>query len=144
MIKLKAYTLIELLLSVGLISALLALSLPVFNSFQFRSELDSAELTTISALRSAQTFAQAVNGDSVWGVSLQSNTVIVFKGNSFAGRDTSFDNIYTFPANISSSGLSEVTYSKFLGLPSTTGNITLSHGTNSTQIAINEKGLLTY
>ena len=140
----KAYTLIELLLTIGLMGLLAGFSLPIFNNFQFKNELESSVNITVRALKSAQVFSQSNVGDSIWGVSISGNTVTVFKGSTFSTRDTGYDNIYTFPANIGSSGITEITYSKLYGIPSVAGNINLSNNSNSRQISINAKGTITY
>lgn len=140
----KAYTLIELLVSIGLIGLIAGISLPIFSNFQYRNELDASVNITVRALKSAQTFAQSGLNDSVWGVRVNANTVTVFKGNTYSTRDVSFDNTYTFPLNLSTSGISEITYSKLYGIPSTTGSLNLFDNSNSRQISINAKGTVTY
>lgn len=142
--KYKAYTLIEILLVVGLIGLITAISLPVINDSQYRSELESAIQTTTRALRTAQVNARAISGNSAWGVYLQGDVIVLFRGSSYAGRDPSYDTEYDFADNLTISGISEVVFSVFQGLPSATGNINFSVVGKTGQININTKGVLTY
>jgi prepilin-type N-terminal cleavage/methylation domain-containing protein len=141
----RGFTLIELLLSIAIIGLLVGLSLPVYASFQNRNDLDIAAQNVVGALRRAETYTRGVNGDSQWGVEIQSGAVTLFKGTSFAGRNTNFDEAITIPASISVGGLSEVLFSKLSGAPNATGNITLTANTNDTRtISINAKGMVDY
>lgn len=141
----KGFTLIEVLLSVAVIGLLTALSAPLYQSFQVRNDLDIAAGTVAQDLRRAIILSRAVDGDSSWGVSVQSNTVTVFKGASFAGRDATFDETDTVPASISLTGLSEVVMAKLTGLPATTGTITLNSSVNHSRVVtINAQGMVSY
>jgi len=141
---LKGYTLIEVLLAIALFSMLIFISVPVFSNFLYLNELDSAVDLTVRALRTAQTFSQGVNQDSNWGVAVVGNSVVVFKGTSYSTRDTAADYVYTTGSNVVFSGVSEVVYTKFYGIPQSTGSINLSSYANVRQISINAKGNITY
>lgn len=141
----KGFTLVEILLVVGLIALISGISIPVYQSFQVKNDLDVAINNTAQTLRRAQIFSQAVNGDSVWGVKVQSGSMVFFKGTSYATRDANYDEIFDMPTNISISGLSEIIFSKLTGFPTATGTLTLTTINNdSGQITINEKGTIAY
>lgn len=141
----KGFTLIELLLSVAIISLILGISAPVFQSFQVRNDLDISGVTLAQTARRAQMLARASDGDTSWGVYVTGGSIILFKGVSYATRDTTYDEVFTVPTSIVSTGLSEVVYAKFTGLPQTTGTITLTSSTNETRIiTINAKGMVSY
>lgn len=141
----KGFTLPEILLSIALIGLLSAMSIPVYQSFQVRNDLDIATESVVHAFRRAQLLSQAVDGDISWGVSVQTGSIVIFKGVSYASRDASFDEIFTLPTNISFSGVSEVVYAKSTGLPGTTGICTLTSNVNETRtITINTKGMVGY
>lgn len=143
--KSKGFTLIEVMLVSATIGVLAAISVPVYSNLQVKNDLDVATNTTLQTLRRAQVLSQAVDGDSSWGVKLQSSDITLFKGASYAGRDTTFDEIYTMSGNVTPSGVSEVVFSKLLGVPNTTGTITLTSSNNDVQnIALNSKGFLDY
>lgn len=111
---------------------------------QVRSEMDNTLTTVAQTLRRAQLLSQTNERDSTWGMRVQSGSVTLFRGNTYASRDTSFDEIVTTSSSITPSGITEVVYSKMTGLPNTTGTLTLSATNDTRTIVINAKGALTY
>ncbi|HEX8762979.1 MAG TPA: prepilin-type N-terminal cleavage/methylation domain-containing protein [Candidatus Saccharimonadales bacterium] len=144
----KGFTLIEVLLSVVIIGMLVGLSLPLFQSFQVRNDLDITTQSLADALRRAQTYARDGNGDSMWSVSIQSGAGMfyLYKGATFASRDSSYDESTTLQGNITGvSGLSDISFAKLTGTPLTTGTITLTTGNNEVRtVTINAKGMVSY
>lgn len=141
----RGFTLIELMLSLALIAIITAVALPVSRTFQSRNDLDVAANTVAQTLRRAQTLSQGMDGDTTWGVQVATGSVTLFRGTSYAARDTSFDELTTLPATISSSGLTEIVFSKFSGDPTSTGTFTLTGLENEIRtITINTKGTTTY
>lgn len=143
--KHKGFTLIELLLSVAMISLILGISAPLFQSLQVRNDLDIAGVTFAQTARRAQMLARASDGDTSWGVYISSGSSTLFKGGSYSTRDLAYDEIFTFSTSITPSGLSEIVYTKFTGLPQSTGTVTLTSTANETRIlTINAKGTVSY
>ncbi len=139
------FTLIEVLLSVAAITIIAGVSIPVYQSFQVRNDLDIATVEIAQGARRAQILSQSVDGDIAWGVKIQSGMIVIFKGNSYATRDVAFDEIFEMPISIVISGISELVFAKFTGLPTTTGTTTLTSSTNETRnITINVKGTVNY
>ncbi len=140
----KGFTLLELLLSVAAITILAAFSLPVFQSFQVKNDLDLAVATTAQSLKRAQVLSQAVDGDASWGVKIQNGNLTIFKGNNFAGRDNTFDETSDI-SSVNPSGVTEIVFSKFSGMPQITGNIILTSADGSSKtLTINSKGTVDY
>lgn len=139
------FTLIEMLLSVAVITLIAGTSAPVYQSFQVRNDLDIVTVSTVHSLRRAQVLSQSIEGDTSWGVKTQSGSLILFKGTSFAGRDTMFDELFSIPTSITPSGVSEIVFDKLTGFPQTTGTITFTSNANETKtITINAKGMVNY
>ncbi len=137
------FTLLEVLLSVAIITLIAGLGTPIYQAFQVRNDLDVATNTISQSLRRAQVLSQSVDGDSSWGLYVQNGEVALFQGVSYASRNTSFDEVFDLPGSITPSGISEIVYSKFTGEPQVTGTITLTSSTNETRnITINEKGMI--
>jgi prepilin-type N-terminal cleavage/methylation domain-containing protein len=139
------FTLIEVLLSVTIITMLGTISLPVYASFQDRNNLQLTTESIANMLRRAQTYTRSVSGDSQWGVEIQSTSATLFKGAVFATRNTAFDETTAIPTTIAVSGLTEVLFAKFSAAPSATGTITLTSNANNTRaVGINAKGMVDY
>ena len=142
----SGFTLIEVLLSVAIIGLITGMSLPVLASFNDRNDLDLTAQSIASQLRRAQTYTRGINGDSQWGVRAQNGSATLFKGSSYAARDTSYDEPTTISSSIAVTGLSDLLFAKLDGTPSATGTITLTNtNTNETRtITINAKGMVSY
>ena len=139
------FTLVEVLLSIAAIAIISGLSMPVYQSFQVKDDLDIAVTTIAQGLRRAQALSRASEEDSTWGLKINSGSITLFKGTAFALRDTSFDEIFNVPTSISSSGLGEIVFDKLSGEPQTVGTINLGSTTaESTSITINGKGMVDY
>ena len=139
------FTLIELLLSVAIIGILSGLSLPVYETFARRNDLDLTAQSAVAAIRRAEVYARAVQGDSTWGVKFQSSGITLFKGSTYASRDSAFDETISLPGSIAISGLSEVQFAKLSAAPNTTGTVTLTSTTNDTRtLTLNAKGMVDY
>lgn len=143
--KKKGFTLLEVLLSVAIVALLAGLGTPIYQSFQVRNDLDIAANTLAGSLRRAQVLSQSVDGDATWGVSVQNAAITLFRGASYASRNTDFDEAFDMPGSIIPTGVSEITYDTLTGKPQTIGTVTLTSNINETRnITINEKGTITY
>ena len=141
----RGFTLIEVMLSVSLLGMIAAITLPIFNSFLQRNDIDIAAQQVASSVRRAQAYSRAMNYDSAWSVEVQSSAITLFKGTVFGSRDTSYDEVVSLPGSITAGGLGEVQFSKFLAAPNTTGNITLTSNSGDTRtVTINAEGAVSY
>ena len=139
------FTLIEVLLSVAILTLLAGLSLPVYESFLRRNDLDITTQSIAMAIRRAQVHSRGADGNDTWGIEFLSSGVTLFKGSSYASRTAAYDETVPLPASVSLAGFSEVVFSKLSGAPNTTGSITLSSTVNDSRtITINAKGLVSY
>lgn len=136
---------LEVLLSIAAITIIAGISIPIYQSFQVRNDLDIAASSIVQNLRRAAVLSQAVDGDTSWGLYVTSGSLTLFKGTSYTARDSTFDEVFDIPLTITPSGTSEIVFEKFSGLPQTTGTITLTSNTNETRtITINAKGMVNY
>jgi len=141
----KGFTLLEMLISVTIISVLVGVSVPIYESFVRQNDLNLTEYAIVNMLRRAESYARANNTDNVWSVEIQSTAATLFQGTSFASRNTNYDETYTFPSSVTPSGITEVQFAKMTALPNTTGTITLTSTTSDAQvITINAKGMVDF
>ena len=139
------FTLLETLLSIAALSIIAGISIPLYQSFQVRNDVDIAAVTITQSLRRAQVLARASSGDARWGVAITTSSITLYRGASYAGRDTSYDEMFDLPASITPSGLTEVTFTKFTGLPGGIGTTTLTSNTGEVRtISLNEQGTVSY
>jgi len=119
----KGFTIVETMLTLGIIAITAGMSVPMYQNYQIRSDLDLAVAQTLHNLSSAQLKSQSGEEDGQWGVSIEDGTV--FMGENYITRDTDFDDTIALPAGISVFGIEEVIYSRVDGIPSPTGDIIL-------------------
>ncbi len=141
----KGFTLLEMLLSIALIALLSGLSIPVYQSFQVKNDLDIAANTIAQSTKRAQVLAQAVDGDTTWGIYIQSGSITIFQGSNYASRNTNYDEDFEMPTSITPSGLQEIVFSKLYGEPQAIGTVILTTSTNEiANLILNEKGMVSY
>ena len=139
-----SFTLVELLLVLGIVALLVGVSLPLAVDFYNNRQLDIHEQGIVQTLRRAQLKAMSMEFDSSFGVYATSTKYVLFKGTSYVSRDNAFDEISDLPANLQITGISEVVFSRLNGLPSKVGTTTLTIGNRTETININEMGRVNY
>lgn len=141
----KGFTLVEMVLSIALLTLIVGMTLPAFRTFSIRNDLDIAVNQIVQNLYRAQTLSQIGDGDINWGVHMATGSILVYKGASFASRDMTYDEITDISPSIAITGVVDVTFSKFTGLPQTTGTTTLTSTANEIRnVTINAKGMVNY
>ena len=134
----------ELIIVITIFSIFAGMTTTVYYSTKSHTNIELATGSVVEAIRFAQSSAQSGKGDSKWGVKVLPNQIIVFKGDSYASRDVSFDGIFDFPGGITSSGLSEIVFEKVVGTTVTVGTLILSNNSENRNISVNEKGTVNY
>jgi prepilin-type N-terminal cleavage/methylation domain-containing protein len=143
--KVKGFTLLEVLLSLVLITILFSIAAPAYYGFFYRNDLDVAKNEVAQSLGRAAFLSSASDGDMNWGVKILSGNVIIFKGLSYGARDVNYDELYSIAGSIVPSGLNEIVFDKLTGLPQATGTIILTSASGEARtITINTKGSATY
>lgn len=142
--QLKAFTLVELILTAGLFVFIVLAAVPIVQTLLYKDELNTATDLTVRALRTAQQFAESVDQDGAWGVHIQSGTITVFQGTAFVGHTTTYDQTYDISSRIAVSGTTDYIFARQTGLPGAAGTITLTDNGTTSNIVINAKGKITY
>lgn len=120
----RGFALIELLIVIGILGTVAGMSVPMYNSYQIRNDLNLATEQVVQGLARARLLAQSAQDDSEWGFYIPAG--VLYKGTSYADRDPALDEVYPMPSTIKTTGLLEVSYSKLNGRPSAMGDITLT------------------
>lgn len=135
----KALTLIELLLTLGLIVAVVALTAPIGVKFYVSQALDDTANNILETLRRAHNQAVFQKNDSAFGVKILTDSYVLFEGSSYAARNQSKDEIFDLAEGISLSGADEVVFSKLYGT-SIGGTVMINSAGQIKSININAQG----
>lgn len=139
----KGFTLVELLLIIGILIVLIALAFPAFRYFQKESDLNNSAEEIINTLRLAQNKTLASEEDSQWGIYFSTSTdphqYTLFKGANFISRATSSDEIQKLPKSVEIyeinlvSGGSEVVFNRVRGETNQFGQVSIRLKTDPTK-----------
>jgi Tfp pilus assembly protein FimT len=138
----QGLTTIELILSIGIITVLFAISAPIFRSFLLKNDLEVSYNVLNQSLYRAQSLARNGERDSDWGVRIQPGSIVLFMGNSYTTRNSAFDEVYSIPSGMVVIGTNEYVYQKFSGLPIAAGSTTLYYAGDSHTSTMNTKGMI--
>ncbi|MFW5702498.1 MAG: pilus assembly FimT family protein, partial [Candidatus Dojkabacteria bacterium] len=120
----KAFTLIELLLVVALISVVTVAGFPIFTSFLNSSEVDATADIIRSSARRAQLNAQGSKQDSHWGILIAEPEITIYRGDNYASRVATDDLIAEFSQDVEVTGDLEINFEKVTGYPASSVTIT--------------------
>ncbi|NUM25495.1 MAG: type II secretion system protein [Candidatus Buchananbacteria bacterium] len=144
----RGFTLIEMLITVGIILVVAGLSIPFLFSYSVSGDVTTYANDIERTLRRAQ--LQSINGYTgmPWGVYFDEaqNKMVIFQGSEYVSRDPHYDQEITYsPAlNVVPTFGAEIYFSVYSGTPSATGTVTVT----STEalfiktIKINELGII--
>lgn len=138
------FTLIEVLLVVSIMAVASLIVVPVSIDYQQRNDLDVAQITFVQSIRRAQQLSMSGEGDSAWGVDVISGGIIIFKGNTYATRDMTYDENYDISPSVTLGGQLEYDFVKITGLPAQTGTVTFTDNNYQKQVVVNAKGIVNY
>jgi prepilin-type N-terminal cleavage/methylation domain-containing protein len=142
------FTLIEVLIVIGITVVVAAASVPLYGNLQASSQLNENSAQIIQVLRTARERSQVRFNNASHGVYFDlagsTDRFIMYQGESYATRQSELDRITTLDRALQlSTTLSgtEVNFSRSLGQPNSIGTITLNHEvTGSRVININSLG----
>ena len=145
---LKGFTVVELLIVMGILLFISALSFPLYNNWLPRTVLSSVQAELLQSLREVQASSRGGENQSRFGLYFDSNNnYTVYQGNDYASRDPSYDRIINLENNIAfdlSWAGTELNFATSTGLPSATGTISIvnSLSDESKIILINRYGII--
>lgn len=137
----RSFTLIELLIVIGIIGALAGVSAPFLSTFLGGKQLTTTTDKVVRTLRKAQNYALSGKKDSVWGVHYESGLLVLFKGDDYDVRETDFDEKFNLPRIVSIAGWTDIYFRKLRGKPlPETLEITITMLNEEQTVTINSEG----
>lgn len=137
--KKLGFSLIELLIVVSLIITIGAMSAPFASGFLIRAYQETTVNTVISSLHRAESLSLDGKGTSSWGICKTGSIVRVYQGSCASPTIKEDSSIST---NVTITGLSDVTFSRVNGEPSSTLSIAISSGAGTKNITLNTLGVV--
>lgn len=150
---LKGFTLLELILVVAMFFLVLGSGALVFGNLIGKNALRYYGHQLVQDLREVRTASISQKEDSSWGVFFDDVSpgygYTVFKGQSYATRDASFDRNLEFPSVLRISllnfgGAKEIHFQQSDGFPEGPGFLVLTANNEDLSISINTLGLVEY
>ncbi|TRZ79468.1 prepilin-type N-terminal cleavage/methylation domain-containing protein [bacterium] len=138
----NAFTLLEITLVIALFAIILTVAVPYGLRFFNVEQLNGTSRELLESLRLSQSQSMSQNLDSSFGVYIEQDRFILFKGENYIGRNVQYDQIYYLPEQININGLSEIVFAKLTGLPNQSGEIILTSGGRENIIYTNNQGLI--
>lgn len=146
-IKQRGFSFLQVLLVIGLFMVMASLTVPSLYQWQTGVQINTIATEIGQNLRRAQVKAMSGFNNSNWGIYFSNNSYTIFIGSSYDGRDQSWDEDYLVSSSITmiNDFSDEIIFSQNTGLPSTSGEITLSNLSGEViSITINELGVIEY
>ncbi len=143
-LKNKAFTLLEIMLTVSIFVLSASILSPIYLSAKNRDDLSTKTDILVSSLRRAQILSISGQGDSSWGVKILEDGLVIFKGDSYLTRDISQDDVVSVNKIILTEGLDEVVFTKIFGETNNIGDIKLKLRDKEITVGINKKGVIDY
>jgi len=146
MIDKRGFSLIELLITIGLTVSISVISIPLYSNLQSSTKLDESVAQIVDFLRSSRELSRAGYRNASHGVYFDpgGNKIVAYQGVSYEIRDPIYDQVLnlepgvtvaiTIPGN-------EVNYTAGAGMPDATGQIELSFEAKKRLININQYGI---
>ena len=146
--KRSAFTLIEIVISVGILTTLAGFGLFVAVDQYKNYVLTSERNTVVSLLQKARGRALNNISEKRHGVAIQPtgkpSSYVLFRGLSYSARDPIYDEEVPVSQAISFSGITEFTFKQLSGDALTAGTVTISTTEKSLSIAVNSEGRITW
>lgn len=137
----KGFTLVELLVSMGILVVLLGVTTPFILHFYRRYQIDTERMLLVSLFRQARTMSLDGQGRKDHGVFIDTNQYTVYEGSSYVTRDQSKDQVFGRNDTITITGPSEFDL-PFRSLNGKSSDVmfNLDNGTKSAKIYVNTEG----
>lgn len=143
----KGFTLVEILVTTAIFAVIASFSIPFYSGWQsssgisnYRAQIvENLELVRLRALSGLDNMSHGIYFDISEN---DADSFILFRGENYSSRDSSYDREFRIPKNIvltTNLANSEIVFEKYTGLSQTTGQINLlnSYNAENCEILIN-------
>lgn len=150
----RAYSYLELLVVIGIILIIVATGFTMRAGILPDSALSTQTRQVMEIIKLAQIRALNRDQNSAWGVRFTDNVgssdqYILFKGSSYAARDTAYDLTTTMASTVTlgnitfTGGQPEVVFAQLTGVTSNTGSLTITSIENDVStITVTARGVV--
>jgi prepilin-type N-terminal cleavage/methylation domain-containing protein len=143
----RGFTLIEIVVSIVIITILLSIGAGAFVSTRKARELETMTDAIVAKLEGAKTDAISGKGGSAFGVKFNSSSYVYFKGSSY---DSSGASNITYPlitgyqivASIPASADTAIIFARMTGTPVATGTVSISNSASGSKVNVIKIGNL--
>ena len=135
----KGFTVIEVLISMGILAILVGITTPFLLHFYRRYQLDSERSTMIALMRQARSLSMDGESSADHGVHIASSQFTLFTGSSYALRDAAKDQTFGRTDVVAITGSSSIVFRYLTGKTSSL-SFTLDDGTKTGRIYVNTEG----
>ena len=139
----KSFTLIEVLVIIAVIIILIGITASVYSSFRSHSELNTSSEEILSVLRLSQSKTLSSEGASEYGVHLEQDKIVLFKGDVYDPLDPN-NEMHDFSSRVRISNISlngggtEIIFDRISGFTSEFGTVKLELKKDPNQFRIIE------
>ena len=137
----QAFTLIEVLMVVGIFTILIGIGLPVTIDFVRNYSLQSERNSMVTLLEFTRSQSLTNVNQSSHGLTITTNEYTTFSGASYATRDTQYDLSYPKSSFVSITGPSEVVFAPLTG-KSSQSSLVVSDGVKQFTVTVNPEGTI--
>lgn len=147
--KSSGFTLLEVIISIGIIMTISSVVLASLSTFRASQTLDAAVEKTLSAFSLSRLDTISSKNDSVYGVRVLQDRVTYFKGSVYPGNADPDNLVFILPATIElanisiNGGGSDVVFQRISGATATYGTFDIRVRGNTkivTRVTINQTG----
>lgn len=144
-IQAAGFTLVEILVVIGMLAFIGTLTFQVLGRFRSASELDSGVRQVIALLRTAQSKTLAAESDTRFGVHFERDRAILFRGASYTPTSTANETVLLprslviDPITLSGGG-ADVLFDRLTGRTAHQGNVTIRTDSASRVVTIEASG----
>lgn len=145
----KAFTVIEFIVVITILTIIASISFYVFSKLDKKEALEKDVASLTSMIREARLLSVASKNTSSFGVHFENDRAILFEGSSYSGPQPS-DKVISFSNRVKlesyslNMGGSDIVFSRLIGNTNNYGTVTLSikDGSASSTITILSTGVI--